>query len=133
MKQNNEELYHYGVLGMKWGIKKAKYDDVVERSNKKLSRIDSKYEKYQEKANKYYTKADSKLSGIFKNESKAAKYEKKAKLYQRKAVKYATKGSEWLKNMSAAFKDTPLKITEENAALGKKYTDILLKRNMMRY
>ena len=36
MNQNNNELKHYGVLGMRWGVRKAQYDSAGRKRPKNL-------------------------------------------------------------------------------------------------
>lgn len=39
----NDELIHYGVLGMKWGKRKARYDQGDSKGSKKSNTINKKY------------------------------------------------------------------------------------------
>ena len=47
----NEELYHYGVKGMKWGVRKSEYKS-MSRSEKKRTRKSYKQNKLDTKAEK---------------------------------------------------------------------------------
>lgn len=81
----NGELYHYGVVGMKWGVHRA-----VRRSaaNSKLTekalRLDKKSAAYLAKAEKIHAKKD--LGSANKQSVKSAKYQKKAASLELKAL-----------------------------------------------
>lgn len=110
---SNEELMHYGVLGMKWGIhrgnvaqsyskavsKRNKLDKQVEVAKTKAQKatvkantgVSAKYKKLQATADKYQRKADKKKYGFIPNQKKAIKFQIKADRAQFKANKYKDK------------------------------------------
>lgn len=47
---NNDELMHYGVKGMRWGVK--------HNPEKAFTKANAKYEKYQAKVDKLKTRSD---------------------------------------------------------------------------
>lgn len=108
----NEELLHYGVKGMRWGVRratkrltsanstdeaKAKAVSTLQKhrakATKKIAKLESKHDKLASNAEKHIMKTDVKAQ---KMKSKAAKYERKA--YRRftstsKAAKLAMKAN----------------------------------------
>lgn len=120
----NEELMHYGVLGMKWGIRRGNvsgaYSKAVNKQNKLNSNVEkarvkyvksdikartgaaSKYKKLQVKADKAQYKADKKKYGLFTNAAKATKLQEKADKAQYKADKYKYRSEKREANASMA-------------------------------
>lgn len=108
MEQN--ELMHYGVLGMKWGVHRGNVAKAYGKASAKRKKLDNrvtqakkaydkaaikantgasmKYQKLQAKADKVQAKADKKKYGMFSNAKKAAELQVKADRAQYKANKY---------------------------------------------
>lgn len=82
----NGELYHYGVLGMKWGVKRAIYKQKRnERLKIKALNYDKKSANLTKKAEKRHAEYD--LWTANKKAVKAAKWDKKATTLDKKVEK----------------------------------------------
>lgn len=82
----DEDLMHYGVIGMKWGVRRA---NRKMRANAKLSKkaisYDAKSANYAKKSEKYHSEDD--LGERNKKAIDAAKLDRRAAKLQKKALK----------------------------------------------
>lgn len=79
------ELYHYGVLGMKWGVRKAVYKSSKnERLRKRALDYDRKSAQLTKRAEKTHAKED--LDRANRKATRAATYDKKAAKLNKKAL-----------------------------------------------
>lgn len=77
---------HYGVIGMKWGVRKAQYkSNRNAQLKKKAANYDVKATKLTKKSEKYHTQRD--LEGSNRAMKKATKYSVKSKKLAKQAVK----------------------------------------------
>lgn len=146
--ESDDDMKHYGVIGMKWGVRranrnyskatnsadrgkaKAKLDKHMGKADKKLNKLDQKIGKKHAKAEKAYNKY-TKFAGrpaFFREEAKIRKHKRKFKTADARYANSINKANTWYKNMETSFKNTPVKLTNRQQALGKKYADAMTDR-----
>lgn len=122
-----DELRHYGVLGMKWGVHRGRAKQAYEKASKKLNKLADKADKSQTKADKKLAKAVQAQYGWGLRDAKKAKW--KAGREQYKADKKKKKVVKYMNKMEKVFKNTTVKMSKNQYDLGKKYIEQLKKRS----
>lgn len=130
---NNDELYHYGVLGMKWGVRRGNVSKAYSKASKKLSKLDSKVQKEQVKADKKMSKVMQKEGSFFSTQKGIDKARNKAKEAQRKVNKKIAKANKWYKQMEKTFANTSAKMSPEQINVGKSYADAIQRNREVNY
>lgn len=139
--QNNQYLEHYGVLGMKWGIRKDP-QRAFSRSMQKLGALDERAQKKKYRADQKQAKADKAklkeetawtMSGQMRAHKRALKAQAEASKYKFKATKATRRGNQWVKKMNKYFDGVKInEFTPDQITLGKKYALALVEKEQMK-
>ena len=123
---NEKYLAHHGILGMKWGVKKAisaysKASNSKEKAKAK-AKLSNELEKDSKKLSKLNMKATKSLNKAVKARYGFFGSEKKYQMKKQKADRKAYKAKKWYDQMSNTFsKQSVVSISDSDRKLGEKY------------
>lgn len=131
-------LEHYGVLGMKWGVRKDP-QRAYSKSISKLGTLDKKAAKKRYKAERKLAKAEKSLykaertgsdAKYAKLNRKGRKLKAKSAKLNYKAAKYEKRARKWVSQMNKTFEGVKVSdISAEQRSLGKRYCLELMERD----
>lgn len=108
-----EEPYHYGVLGMRWGGVRHNPVKAYEKSSAKAKKNREKYDKAKNAERSLsYTISQRRMSA-FKGLRNTSKLEKKLEGRSAKTIRRAQKGAKWYKAMESNFAKVDMKLAKK--------------------
>ena len=123
------ELYHYGVRGMKWGVQKNP-SKAYAKSSKKADMLKKKAASLEEKSNKYHEKTVKRMARPSFTDFGVAKERRMAKKdarFEVKAKRAKAESSKFERRMRENFKDVSVNdISKEDLSIGREYIDMLM-------
>lgn len=125
------ELKHYGVLGMKWGVRRNP-SKAYSKAVKKKNRLDSKSSNLQIKGAKTLKRANKRLkkSSLPFEIDEAKQMQKQGEKMLLKSAKIRKKGQRWMQKMEKTFSGYNVeRIETPDLAKGRDYVYRLTKRN----
>ena len=130
---NNQELYHYGVLGMKWGVRRGNTTKAYSKASKKLAKLDRKVTDAEQEVIKRSKKYDNAMASRFATNRRQDKAQRKVNEAAASYRKSLRKANKWYKSMESTFAKTDIKLSSEQVKNGKKYVNRLSMDALIHY
>lgn len=127
----DDELVHYGVLGMKWGVRKNP-SRAYTKAVKKRDKLAGRETYYRLKSAKTQYKATRKMAYALtkSGRERGLKMQARASRYALTSAKYHKRGLKWVRAMEKTFAGYEIRhLSKSEIEAGKKYVYELTKRD----
>ena len=126
MDKHNNELHHYGVLGMRWGVRRGNASGAYSKGVRKLKKIERTADKLMKKSDKAAYKSAKKYA-TGKDDEGARAYDAEARKYKYQATKKLQKGKKFYKKMEKEFANIKVSdLNPEDVDYAKRYANKVL-------